>query len=142
MGNIFKRLGDLARAELTHLTQGEREFNEEFLNYFRKQPEFEAYQSTFEDMYGSQGTSGQQQSQSQSRQRAYEAPEGGLQYDPYATLEIGRNATFEEIEKAYKKMARKYHPDRYQTEKERELATKIMASINAAYGFFKKKHGK
>lgn len=139
MGNIFKRLSDLARSELTHLTQGDREFNEEFLNYFRKQPEFDAYQSTFEDMYG-EGPSGHQQSQS--RQRSQEPPEGGLQYDPYATLEIGRNASFEEIEKAYKKMARKYHPDRYQTEKERELATKIMASINAAYSFFKKKHGK
>ncbi len=130
MGNIFKRLTDLARSEITHLTQNDREVNQEFLNYFKQQPEFEAYRSSFEETYGEQ----KQQSQQQS------APEGGLKYDPYATLEIGHNATRDDIEKAYKKMARKYHPDRYQTEKERELATKIMSSINAAYTFLKKKH--
>lgn len=140
MGDIFKRLTNLARSEFTSLTQGDREFNAEFLDYFKKQPEFEAYQSTFDDLYGdsSKGSS-QQQRSSNHRQ---EAPEGGLQYDPYSTLEISRGASMEEIEKAYKKMARKYHPDRYQTPKEQELATKIMASINASYGFLKKKHGK
>ena len=98
MGDIFKRLTNLARAEFTNLTQGDREFNQEFLNYFKNQPEFESYQSTFEDMYGQQGSQSQQQ-----RSRAQEPPEGGLQYDPYATLEISRTASFEEIEKAYKK---------------------------------------
>lgn len=141
MGDIFKRLGNLARSEFTNLTQGDREFNAEFLNYFKSQPEFDAYQSTFDDLYGEQANA-KQSSQQRASGRSQEPPEGGLQYDPYSTLEISRNATFEEIEKAYKKMARKYHPDRYQTPKEQELATKIMSSINAAYGFFKKKHGK
>lgn len=140
MGDIFKRLTNLARSEYTNLTQGDREFNAEFLNYFKKQPEFEAYQSSFDDLYGEKKHQGS--SQQQTSGRSQEPPEGGLQYDPYSTLEISRHATFEEIEKAYKKMARKYHPDRYQTPKEQELATKIMSSINAAYGFFKKKHGK
>lgn len=143
MGDIFKRLTNLARSEFTNLTQGDLKFDAEFLDYLRKQPEFEGYQSTFDDLYGESdayGRSSQQQERTSSRQ--HEPPEGGLQYDPYSTLEISRSASMDEIEKAYKKMARKYHPDRYQTPKEQELATKIMASINASYGFLKKKHGK
>ena len=139
MGNIFKRLSDLARSEITHLTQKDREFNKEFLEYFRQQPEFDAYKETFENMYGEGPESGSRQQQ-QSRRESASADTSGLKYDPYATLEVGRNASFEEIEKAYRKMARKYHPDRYQTEKERELATKIMSSVNAAFTFLKEKH--
>jgi hypothetical protein len=141
MGDIFKRLTNLARSEFTSLTQGDRKFDADFLDYLKKQPEFEGYQSTFDDLYGDREQY-RGSSQQQERSRQQEPPEGGLQYDPYSTLEISRSASMDEIEKAYKKMARKYHPDRYQTPKEQELATKIMASINASYGFLKKKHGK
>ncbi|MBN2825861.1 MAG: J domain-containing protein, partial [Campylobacterales bacterium] len=47
----------------------------------------------------------------------------------YATLEINENASADEIKKAYRKLARKYHPD---INKEPEAADKFK-EINAAY---------
>ena len=50
--------------------------------------------------------------------------------DPYSVLGVSRNATPEEIKKAYRKMARKYHPDMHPNDPE---AAKKMNEINEAY---------
>jgi molecular chaperone DnaJ len=50
--------------------------------------------------------------------------------DYYKILGVSKNATQEEIKKAYKKMAIKYHPDKNQNSKEAE---KKFKEINAAY---------
>ena len=50
--------------------------------------------------------------------------------DPYEVLGVSRNATKEEITKAYRKLAKKYHPDLHPNDKEAE---KRMAEINEAY---------
>ena len=34
--------------------------------------------------------------------------------DPYKVLEINRGASKEEIQKAYRRLVKKYHPDQYQ----------------------------
>lgn len=113
------------------------------MDYFKQQPEYQNHRSFFEDDFDArlrQDQESKQSGQQSSQQRKRSNSDPG--FDPYATLEISPNASFEEIEKAYRKMARKYHPDRYQDEKERETATKVMALINASYSFLKQKHGK
>ncbi|MDR1334249.1 MAG: DnaJ domain-containing protein, partial [Holosporaceae bacterium] len=50
--------------------------------------------------------------------------------DYYETLGVSKSASDEEIKKAYRKMAMKYHPDKNQGDKEAEAKFK---SINEAY---------
>ncbi|MBR6951495.1 MAG: J domain-containing protein [Oscillospiraceae bacterium] len=61
--------------------------------------------------------------------------------DPYQVLGISRNATEEEIKRAYRDLARKYHPDNYQDNPLADLAQEKMKEINEAYDFLMKKNG-
>ena len=53
--------------------------------------------------------------------------------DPYKVLGIDRNASDEEVKKAYRELARKYHPDNYANTPLSELADEKMKEINEAY---------
>ncbi len=53
--------------------------------------------------------------------------------DPYEVLGVHRGASKEQIKNAYRALAKKYHPDNYESSLLRENAEKKMAEINEAY---------
>lgn len=59
------------------------------------------------------------------------------QVSPLDTLEVPRNATEEEIRKAYRKMAFKYHPDR---NNDSPVSIQKFLDIKAAYDFLKQRN--
>lgn len=54
-------------------------------------------------------------------------------YDPYAVLGVGRNASEDEIKKAYRALSRKYHPDANVNNPNKEKAEEKFKEIQQAY---------
>lgn len=61
--------------------------------------------------------------------------------DPYEILGVPRNATKEQIKKAYIELAKKYHPDKYQNNPLSELAEEKFKEIQEAYDYLMKNKG-
>ena len=61
----------------------------------------------------------------------------------YTAVEIQSDATDEEVKKAYRRMAMKYHPDKVANagEEIRKQATEKFRGINEAYEHIKKQRG-
>ena len=53
--------------------------------------------------------------------------------DPYKVLGISPGASDDEVKEAYRRLARKYHPDNYVNNPLSDLATEKMKEINEAY---------
>lgn len=61
--------------------------------------------------------------------------------DPYKILGVSPDASEEEVKKAYRELARKYHPDNYRNNPLADLATEKMKEINEAYDAVTKMRG-
>lgn len=87
---------------------------------------------------GTGGSSDQEQTKRNSRTESDRAR------DPYAILEIDRNATFDEIRKAYHLQAGRYHPDKvsHLGEEFQSLANRKFQDIQWAYQTLAKTRGK
>lgn len=64
--------------------------------------------------------------------------------DPYSVLGVSRDVSDEVIKEAYRKLAKKYHPDNYQDSPLADLASEKMKEINEAYDTIvdERKHAK
>lgn len=58
--------------------------------------------------------------------------------DPYSVLGVSPNASDEEVKKAYRDLARKYHPDNYHDNPLADLAQEKMKEVNEAYDMITK----
>ena len=69
------------------------------------------------------------------------SPYSKIELEYYANLEVNPGASFEEVRKSYKELAKKYHPDKFHNETEKsEVADQILKKINEAYNYFQTKH--
>lgn len=120
-----------------------KKFEQEYQS--QKQQEQDEWRKKY-NHYQKQSQSKQQQSQDYFRNQYnsfhnnFSADLDGKYYD---ALEIQPGASFDQIKAAYKKVMKKYHPDKYHSDPEKyKYAQQISQKINEAYSHFKKKHGK
>ena len=61
--------------------------------------------------------------------------------DPYSVLGISSSASDDDVKKAYRELARKYHPDNYHDNPLSDLAQEKMKQINEAYNTITRMRG-
>ena len=66
-----------------------------------------------------------------------------LEAEYYGNLELPYGAGFDEIKKQYRKLLKKYHPDKFNGNKEKQaIAQDVVKKLNLAYSYFEEKYKK
>ena len=66
-----------------------------------------------------------------------------LEREYYANLELPYGADFNEIKTSYKRLLKKYHPDKfYGNQQKLEIAQEVVKKLNIAYNYFEQKYNK
>ena len=93
------------------------------------------YQEAWQELdeYLRTGRNTRQQQQQQHGPHFHNADHDGLQQD-YANLDVPIGAPFEEIRRSYKRLLKRYHPDRFADDPQKQsLATEITQKLNQSY---------
>jgi hypothetical protein len=56
----------------------------------------------------------------------------------YRMLELPNGAPLYNVKASYKRLMKKYHPDRFQNDDQRATATELVKRLNEAYGYLEK----
>lgn len=90
--------------------------------------------------FRSRGSSRNRSRDDDTRRRNEHVSQGEIENlrEDYANLEVSPGASFEQVKRSYKKMLRRYHPDRHSMDPEKlKLATEITTKINESYSRIK-----
>ncbi len=126
MDDLKDRLKRSVRANLNHLLDNVREFEEK--GGFRSllDPEGKPRQGEGFERIGGDG-----------RRRRKEPNQGSDQKtirDYYANLEVPYDSDMETVRKAYRRLMRRYHPDNYADDSDKEaMATRLSQELSVAY---------
>ena len=80
--------------------------------FYTRKKKREAHQKHFQNSQKSANTGDGNAGGPQSRTRRHETGSSSSFWDPYQVLEIERGASQDEIKKAFRRLAGKYHPDK------------------------------
>ncbi len=132
-GTEIKVIQTIAR----HLRITQGDYTSMFTRHTRG---YSDYQNTYSQWR--KGSSGSQYGQQNSSYSSSQSSAGSAS-NPYKTLGLDSSATDEEVKKAYRRMAMRYHPDKVEGlgEEMKKNATEQFRAINEAYETIKRERG-
>jgi len=103
--------------------------------FYNRKKKREAFQKYDQNNKNADNTGNRTTGNNQSRRHTHDGDASSRHWDPYQILEIERGASQEEIKKAFRQLAGKYHPDKveYLGDEFSALAEKRFKEIQRAY---------